>query len=187
MASSSARFARVLQRLYSRPRPWPKKRPQHGGALRPSCQECAKGDLALRSQSQKPSRVQYHLSFCPSTVTCFECEWPTPQRGFCLKAILKSPRRVHVESVGRRCSVWFNRLGSLFGTAPSWRRPAQRARVMELFRAEKLGDFESSDDSFKECRSCDNKLRLIRAVHYPETEETIRMFECDCGERVWDE
>jgi hypothetical protein len=61
------------------------------------------------------------------------------------------------------------------------------ARVMELFRAEKLGDFECSDDSFKECRSCDNKLRLIRTVHYPETEETIRMFECDCGERVWDE
>jgi hypothetical protein len=59
--------------------------------------------------------------------------------------------------------------------------------VMELFRAEKFGDIESSDDSLRECRSCDNKLRLIRAVHYPETEETIRMFECDCGERTWDE
>jgi hypothetical protein len=28
---------------------------------------------------------------------------------------------------------------------------------------------------------------LIRAVYYPETEETIRVFECDCGERTWDE
>jgi hypothetical protein len=50
-----------------------------------------------------------------------------------------------------------------------------------------LEDIESSDDSLRECRSCENKLRLIRAVYYPETEETIRMFECDCGERTWDE
>ena len=59
--------------------------------------------------------------------------------------------------------------------------------VMELFRAEKFGDLESNDDSLRECRFCDNKLRLIRAVYYPETEETIRVFECDCGERTWDE
>jgi len=59
--------------------------------------------------------------------------------------------------------------------------------VMELFRAEKFGDIESNEDSLRECRSCDNKLRLVRAVHYPETEETIRMFECDCGARTWDE
>jgi hypothetical protein len=58
---------------------------------------------------------------------------------------------------------------------------------MELFRAEKLGDVESSDYSLRVCRLCDNKLRLIRAVHYPETEETIRVFECDCGGRTWDE
>jgi hypothetical protein len=55
---------------------------------------------------------------------------------------------------------------------------------MELFRAEKFGDLESNDDSLRGCGSCDNKLR---AVYYPETEETIRMFECDCGERTWDE
>jgi hypothetical protein len=60
--------------------------------------------------------------------------------------------------------------------------------AVELFRAEKFGDIESNnDDSLRECRSCDNKLRLIRAVYYPETEETIRVFECDCGERTWDE
>jgi hypothetical protein len=59
--------------------------------------------------------------------------------------------------------------------------------VMELFKAEKFGDLESNDDSLRECRSCDNKLKLIRAVYYPETESTIRVFECDCGERIWDE
>jgi hypothetical protein len=58
---------------------------------------------------------------------------------------------------------------------------------MELFRAEKFGDIEGSDDSLRECCSCDNKLRLVSAVYYPETEETIRVFGCDCGERTWDE
>ena len=62
-----------------------------------------------------------------------------------------------------------------------------RGAVLELFRAEKFGDLESNDDSLRECRFCDNKLRLIRAVYYPETEETIRVFECDCVERTWDE
>ena len=59
--------------------------------------------------------------------------------------------------------------------------------VMELFRAEKFGDFEGNSNPLRECRFCSNKLRLIRAVYYPETEETIRVFECDCGERTWDE
>jgi dTDP-4-dehydrorhamnose 3,5-epimerase-like enzyme len=59
--------------------------------------------------------------------------------------------------------------------------------VMELFRAEKFGDLKSDQSSHRECRFCHNKLRLIRAVHYPETEKTIRVFECDCGERTWDE
>ena len=34
---------------------------------------------------------------------------------------------------------------------------------------------------------CNNKLKLKRAVFFEETDETIRMFECDCGERIWDE
>ena len=59
--------------------------------------------------------------------------------------------------------------------------------IMELFRAQKFGAFESSNNSLRECRFCNNKMRLIRAVFYPETEETIRVFECDCGERTWDE
>jgi hypothetical protein len=33
---------------------------------------------------------------------------------------------------------------------------------MELFRAEKFGDFESKDDSLRGCRFCENKLRLVR-------------------------
>jgi hypothetical protein len=77
--------------------------------------------------------------------------------------------------------------GSPFGTGLLGRSARSGGTIMELFRAEKFGDFDSGTDSLKECRSCDNKLRLIRAVHYPETEETIRLFECDCGERIWDD
>jgi hypothetical protein len=58
---------------------------------------------------------------------------------------------------------------------------------MDFFGAAKLGVYESNSDSLRQCRLCNNKMRLIRVVHYPETEETIRVFECDCGERTWDE
>jgi hypothetical protein len=59
--------------------------------------------------------------------------------------------------------------------------------VMDLFSASKLGFYDSNNNSIKECRSCKNKMRLIRLVHYPETGATVRVFECDCGERTWDE
>jgi hypothetical protein len=58
---------------------------------------------------------------------------------------------------------------------------------MDLFNASKLGVYDGNTNSLRECRSCNNKMRLIRLVHYPETEATIRVFECDCGERAWDE
>jgi hypothetical protein len=40
---------------------------------------------------------------------------------------------------------------------------------MELFRAKKFGNLESDENSLRECRFCDNNLRLIRMVYYPET------------------
>jgi hypothetical protein len=59
--------------------------------------------------------------------------------------------------------------------------------VMESFRAKKFGNLASDENSLRECRFCNNNLRLMRMVYYPETEETISVFECDCGERTWDE
>ena len=56
---------------------------------------------------------------------------------------------------------------------------------MDLFRAEKFGHLDS--DSLRDCSLCNRKLKLKRAVFFEETDETIRMFECDCGERIWDE
>ena len=56
---------------------------------------------------------------------------------------------------------------------------------MELFRAEKFGHFESN--SVRVCATCNDRIKLMRTVFFPETAETIRMFECDCGERIWDE
>jgi hypothetical protein len=56
---------------------------------------------------------------------------------------------------------------------------------MEMFKAEKIGETES--DSSRECRTCGAALRLIRTVHFPDRQAVIRAFECDCGERIWDE
>jgi hypothetical protein len=56
---------------------------------------------------------------------------------------------------------------------------------MEVFKAEKIGDVESN--SKRECRVCGKTLNLLRTVHYPDRKATIRSFECECGERIWDE
>jgi len=57
--------------------------------------------------------------------------------------------------------------------------------VMEIFRAEKIGEIES--DSSRECRVCGDTLKLTRTVHFPDRQAVIRTFECDCGDRIWDE
>lgn len=56
---------------------------------------------------------------------------------------------------------------------------------MELFRAEKIGEVEDKSD--KTCRVCGKTLQLLRAVYFPDRRETIRSFECECGERIWHE
>jgi hypothetical protein len=56
---------------------------------------------------------------------------------------------------------------------------------MEIFRAEKIG--EAAGNSSRECRACGAILKLIRVVHFPDRQAVIRAFECDCGERIWDE
>jgi hypothetical protein len=56
---------------------------------------------------------------------------------------------------------------------------------MEMFRAEKIGEIES--ESERKCRVCGAQLKLIMTVHFPDRKAVIRAFECDCGERIWDE
>jgi hypothetical protein len=56
---------------------------------------------------------------------------------------------------------------------------------MEIFKAEKIGEIE--DNSSRECCACGASLKLVGTVHFPERQAVIRAFECDCGERVWDE
>jgi hypothetical protein len=56
---------------------------------------------------------------------------------------------------------------------------------MELFRAEKIGELES--DSTRQCRVCGKTLKLLRTVFFPDRDAAIRVFECECGERTWDE
>jgi hypothetical protein len=54
-----------------------------------------------------------------------------------------------------------------------------------LFKAEKFAHLEAN--SQRGCSSCGGKLKLSKVVYFPETKETIQMFECDCGVRIWHE
>jgi len=56
---------------------------------------------------------------------------------------------------------------------------------MELLWAENIGELESN--SIRECRVCGKILKLVRTVYCPNRKVAIRVFECDCGERTWDE
>lgn len=56
---------------------------------------------------------------------------------------------------------------------------------MELFKAEKVGEMESKPQ--KRCRVCGKTLQLLNVVYFPDRASTVRSFECECGERVWDE
>jgi hypothetical protein len=55
---------------------------------------------------------------------------------------------------------------------------------MDLFKAEKVGEIEGN--SIKECRVCGERTRLVRTVLTGEN-QLIYMFECECGERIWEE
>jgi hypothetical protein len=59
------------------------------------------------------------------------------------------------------------------------------AEAMELFWAEKIGELESNPT--RQCRVCGKTLKLVRTVFYPDRDAAVRVFECECGERIWDE
>jgi hypothetical protein len=56
---------------------------------------------------------------------------------------------------------------------------------VELFWAEKVAEIESS--SVRRCRLCGEKLELVRTVMNTDSGKIIHMFECSCGERIWDD
>lgn len=55
--------------------------------------------------------------------------------------------------------------------------------AMELFRAEMVAVVESETD--KDCRSCGERLKLVRTMVSPSTGCIVHMFECKCGQRTW--
>ena len=57
---------------------------------------------------------------------------------------------------------------------------------MELFHAEKVAEFESSI-SKKTCRICSQKVELVRTIVEAETGVLMHLFECECGDRTWEE
>ena len=63
---------------------------------------------------------------------------------------------------------------------------ATLAAIMDLFLAEKVAVLES-ETTHKTCRSCGERLKLIRTMVNSRTGSILHMFECRCGERTWDD
>jgi hypothetical protein len=57
--------------------------------------------------------------------------------------------------------------------------------VMDLFGAEKIATVR--EQSAEICRLCGTKLALVRVIIDSDTGNTYRMFECKCGERIWND
>lgn len=57
--------------------------------------------------------------------------------------------------------------------------------VMDLFGAEKIATVR--EQSAEICRLCGTKLVLVRVIIDSDTGSTYRMFECKCGERIWND
>jgi hypothetical protein len=56
---------------------------------------------------------------------------------------------------------------------------------MELFWAERIAT--GAGQSSKTRRVCAKKLMLVRIIANPDNGAVIHMFECVCGERIWNE
>lgn len=57
--------------------------------------------------------------------------------------------------------------------------------LMEIFRAEKIAELQ--ENSSRECGACGATMKLVAVVHFPDRQAFVRAFECDCGERIWNE
>ena len=60
--------------------------------------------------------------------------------------------------------------------------------TMDCTDPEKLSDNEARDDDFVAfCPTCASRPRLVIAILDSSKGKMVRMFECQCGEIVWDE
>ena len=56
---------------------------------------------------------------------------------------------------------------------------------MEVFRAEKVAELESA--ATKTCRNCNQQLELLRTIVDADSGHSMHLFECQCGNRIWEE
>jgi hypothetical protein len=56
---------------------------------------------------------------------------------------------------------------------------------MKIFWSEKI--VAAEDQSSKLCFACGRKMSLVKLIVDSDTGDVIHMFECMCGERVWDD
>jgi hypothetical protein len=56
---------------------------------------------------------------------------------------------------------------------------------MNYYNGNKLSGKETRED--RRCEKCDAQPRLVLNMLDPRSGNTIRMFECKCGQRTWSE
>jgi hypothetical protein len=74
---------------------------------------------------------------------------------------------------------------ALHGTKVPYRDQKIRGGAMELFQAEMVAAIEHQ--SSKTCRRCNARLHLVKVIVDSDTGDVVHMFECQCGERIWNE
>jgi hypothetical protein len=74
---------------------------------------------------------------------------------------------------------------ALHGTKVPYRDQKIRGGAMELFQAEMVAAIEHL--SSKTCRRCNARLHLVKVIVDSDTGDVVHMFECQCGERIWNE
>jgi hypothetical protein len=56
---------------------------------------------------------------------------------------------------------------------------------VEIFHAEKVAELESA--TTKRCRICSQQLEVRRTMVDAESGTLVHMFECQCGDRFWED
>jgi hypothetical protein len=57
--------------------------------------------------------------------------------------------------------------------------------AVEIFHAEKVAELEST--TTKRCRICSQQLEVRRTMVDSESGTLVHMFECQCGDRFWED
>jgi hypothetical protein len=58
---------------------------------------------------------------------------------------------------------------------------------MNFFSARKLTGEETKEELELKCIRCGDRPNIVQIMLDPRRGKTLRMYECRCGERIWDD